>query len=312
MTKHAYADYKSSYEDLLRSARVKPEWLSRVDSTAKKIFEHKEKYKEIEEILGVPWKFIGVIHNLECSLRFDCHLHNGDPLGKKTRLVPAGRPATGKPPFTWEESAVDALKLKELDKETDWSEPKIAYNLERYNGFGYRSKGVNSPYLWSGTDRYSKGKYVSDGKYSKTEVSKQIGAIPLYRRLNELESQEVQHGKKEEKETAHQEKQLLRETSRSYYWTDNITDFYRWATAGIATLGLTEYLGWISAFLSTWKGMLLIGSLLALAWAFAEYSKYKKLQEYKEGRYTPSGIAKTEGKEDVVVTSPSLEVPAQS
>jgi hypothetical protein len=34
------------------------------------------------------------------------------------------------------------------------------------NGFGYRAHGINSPYLWSYSNQYHAGKFVSDGVYS--------------------------------------------------------------------------------------------------------------------------------------------------
>ena len=30
--------------------------------------------------MPVPWWFVAVVHCMECSMRFDQHLHNGDPL----------------------------------------------------------------------------------------------------------------------------------------------------------------------------------------------------------------------------------------
>ena len=42
-------------------------------------------------------------------MRFDQHLHNGDPLSGRTTHVPPGRPRPASPPFTWEQSAHDAI-----------------------------------------------------------------------------------------------------------------------------------------------------------------------------------------------------------
>jgi hypothetical protein len=60
----------------------------------------------------------------------------------------------------------------------------MLFRFEGYNGFGYRRAGVNmaSPYLWSFSKHYSRGKFVSDGKFSFTAVSKQCGAAVLSRR----------------------------------------------------------------------------------------------------------------------------------
>jgi lysozyme family protein len=39
----------------------------------------------------VPWYVIAVIHNMECGLDFTEHLHNSDPLARRTINDPPGR-----------------------------------------------------------------------------------------------------------------------------------------------------------------------------------------------------------------------------
>src|SRR5262249_26048617 len=106
----------------------------------------------------------------------------------RTVNVPAGMPKTGAPPFTWEESATDALQARNLNHVTDWGLPGTLYQLEAYNGFGYRSNHpeVLTPYLWSFSSNYTSGKYVADHKFDPTAVSKQCGAAVLLRRMSEL------------------------------------------------------------------------------------------------------------------------------
>lgn len=145
--------------------------------------ENKYAYGGVEQITHVPWYVVGIIHNMECSLNFKTHLHNGDSLKFRTTHVPAGRPLTGTPPFTWQESAIDALKMKGLDKVTDWSVPSILSHLEAYNGMGYAKRGVLSPYIFSGTDKYMKGKYTSDGHYDPEAVSSQIGVVAILKAI---------------------------------------------------------------------------------------------------------------------------------
>jgi lysozyme family protein len=74
------------------------------------------------------------------------------------------------------QSALDALRLKKLDQVTDWSVPHMLFLLEGYNGFGYRRRGVPTPYLWSFSNLYESGKFVLDGKFDPRAVSKQCGA----------------------------------------------------------------------------------------------------------------------------------------
>jgi lysozyme family protein len=162
-----------------------------LEGVLRAIRENKGRYEKISQMTGgkIPWDFIAVIHNLECGLNFKKHLHNGDPLTARTVLVPRGRPATGSPPFSFEDSAVDALTMpgKAYHLEDDWSIPAILYRLEGFNGYGYRKyhPDVNSPYLWSGSGHYTRGKYVADSQWSSSAVSKQLGSALVLKALRE-------------------------------------------------------------------------------------------------------------------------------
>jgi lysozyme family protein len=57
--------------------------------------------------------------------------------------------------------------------------------FERSNGLGYRRRGINSPYLWSCTNHYTKGRFVADGKFSPTAVAQYCGAAAMLKRLVE-------------------------------------------------------------------------------------------------------------------------------
>lgn len=173
------------YRRLFDRSSVRHERLGLVRRTVARIWAEPAmtRYAAVAAELGVPAHVVGILHSLEGGLDFARHLHNGDPLTARTVHVPSGRPATGEPPFSWETSATDALRLKRLHRWSDWSLAGIAYVLERYNGFGYRSyhPDVPSPYLWSFTTAYTAGKYVADGKWSPTAVSRQCGGMALLR-----------------------------------------------------------------------------------------------------------------------------------
>ena len=181
MTALTFDALASEYESLLASCCLLPSRKAAATVTANKIIANRDRYKTVEAATTVPWFVIGVIHAMEAGSRFDKHLHNGDPLTARTRQVPRGRPKDGEPPFTWEESAIDALTFDGLDKVQDWTPARICFELERYNGFGYRRQhqSVLSPYLWSGTNHYTRGKYVADGKWDASAVSGQSGAIAI-------------------------------------------------------------------------------------------------------------------------------------
>lgn len=175
------------YRELFAKAAIRPERAGEVEALAARIgvLSRWSRYLAVGRQTGVPAHVVGILHSLECGLSFAGHLHNGDTLGARTVHVPAGRPASGQPPFAWEESAVDALRLGGLDRWRDWSVAGVAYVLERYNGFGYRNRrpAVPSPYLWSCTTAYVSGKFLADHAWSATAVSRQCGGMALLRML---------------------------------------------------------------------------------------------------------------------------------
>lgn len=175
------------YLDLFQTLEINPSRFSEVDALADKVVANRTRYETVGRQVKAPWFFVGAIHNMESSLRMDRHLHNGDPLTQRTRHVPAGRPAAGSPPFTWQASAVDALQLRKVDRVAEWSTQRILYELEGYNGWGYRlhHAHVKSPYLWSFSNHYTRGKYIADGTWSDSAVSGQCGAAVLVRRLEQ-------------------------------------------------------------------------------------------------------------------------------
>lgn len=157
---------------------------ARFYTPALNIRQHADRYKAVQEKTGVPWQVIGALHHREASGNFSQHLHNGDPLTARTVHVPKGRPEIGEPPFSWEYSAVDALLFDKMDK-IDWKDLNAALNrIEGYNGYGYRKKGIMSPYVWAGTNWYSSGKYVADGEYDPKAVDKQPGVAGILKVLD--------------------------------------------------------------------------------------------------------------------------------
>lgn len=175
----------SEYSLLYESCLIRPNRKAAVGQVVRRLTANRPRYEKVAEALKMPWYVVAVIHNMEAGGDFKRHLHNGDPLSARTTHVPAGRPKTGKPPFTWEASAIDALTGQGLGTWKDWSIPGALYKLEGYNGWGYRDHHptVKSPYLWSFSNHYTKGKFVRDNVFSPTAVSKQCGAAVLLSNL---------------------------------------------------------------------------------------------------------------------------------
>lgn len=148
-------------------------------SVAKSLCAAKRAYLEVEKYTGVPWFVIAVIHERESDQRWDASLAQGDPWNAVSTHKPAGRG-----PFnSWFEAAVDALTKcpPYAAQNDDWSIGGTLTLLEEYNGLGYAWKDIPlpSPYIWSGTDQYIKGKYIRDGVFDPERVDIQLGCAGL-------------------------------------------------------------------------------------------------------------------------------------
>ena len=173
---------------------------------ARRAIANKARYLSIARRAKMPdigWVFIAVSHYRESAQDFTTNLGQGDPLGRVTTHVPAGRgPFLGATAF--EDAAVDALVncAPYAARLTDWSAPGMLTNLERYNGLGYFTGPVTkrngavvarypsqpSAYIWSGTNQYVKGKYVADGVFDPDTVDKQLGCAGLILAMMQLDS----------------------------------------------------------------------------------------------------------------------------
>jgi lysozyme family protein len=190
---HKFGVIKQEYASLFASAKARPEHADTLSWHFEAIKKFRTRYEALSKDTGVPWYFIGAIHGLEASFNFRAHFHNGDfPLSRRTRQVPAGRPPIWGPPSDWEASAKDALKLLGFTNQSDWSLERMLYRLEAYNGFGYRKRGVPSPYLWSFSSHYERGKFVSDGRWNPEARSQQCGAATVIKTL--VDAGEVRFG----------------------------------------------------------------------------------------------------------------------
>ena len=168
------------YAHMWETMAIRPEYKAVSEAISERLFSHKKRYDIVAAATGVPWWFIAIIHEMESGGNFGAHLHNGDTLARRTIHVPSGRPIKGQPPFSWEASAADALEMKGItDKPASfWTIPRALYEFERYNGFGYFGK-INSPYVWSFSTHYDKGKITRDHGPIEPVKSKQCGAACL-------------------------------------------------------------------------------------------------------------------------------------
>lgn len=179
------ADYLAKWSKMV----IKPSVLPAIDRVIDKMRDsaHWPVYQQIEAATKVPAQVTAIIHERESGLKLNTYLGNGQPLNKRTTIVPKNRgPFTG--PDAFYNGALDAYRLQNMIG-LDWYDgsgiPRVSYNVEGFNGFGYRNRGIASPYLYAGTNLYVKGKYVADGKFDPNYVDTQLGAMAIFKRMVE-------------------------------------------------------------------------------------------------------------------------------
>lgn len=136
------------------------------------------RYKRVEEVTGVPEVFEATSFEREASSDFTKNPAQGWPLTSRSKWIPHNGPFPN-----WETAADAAYALDGLNKigKGNWSWARFCYEGELFNGFGYRAHGIHSPYLWAGTNNYSKGKYVRDGVWDPNHEDTQLGIVPIAR-----------------------------------------------------------------------------------------------------------------------------------
>ena len=166
----------------IQSAR-KPEFVR----VAQRLCGLKDRFVKVARVTNVPWYVIAVIKEREAGvdLNFNRSIAQGDPWNAVSVHVPKGRG-----PFkSWEEAAFDALvrcaPYASFNK--DWSPGGTLTLLERYNGLAYANKGRPSPYVWSGTDQYVRGKVLVDHGPIEEVVDVQLGCAGLLLAMAEID-----------------------------------------------------------------------------------------------------------------------------
>ena len=169
---------KPNFIHLWKICKLDEDKLKEVERIGNKIMSHKSRYEVIQKATGVPWMLIGSLHQMESDLDFNTCLHNGDKLPGPTINVPAGRG-----PFKdWEEAAIDALGMKNKIYAPNgiWTYAYMLEFSEKFNGFGYRSKGIYSPYVWAFTNiSDEKGRYIRDHVFDRESMHKRPGVAAL-------------------------------------------------------------------------------------------------------------------------------------
>lgn len=178
----AYSTTANGYKNLWNKAVINStDAALKVHSTNDIILKNWTRYeavaKRINKIEVAP--LIAALHWRESSGNFNTQLAQGDPLHSVSTHIPKGMG----PYATWEDGAEAALRLKGWQNIEEWPISRQLYEAERYNGFGYFSRGINSPYVWAATSLQQRGKYVGDGDFDVNAWDNQLGVAAILKDL---------------------------------------------------------------------------------------------------------------------------------
>jgi lysozyme family protein len=152
-------------------------------AAAKHLLRDRDAYEAASKASGVPAVLLMGLNWRESDGSLNTYLGNGDhavgPAAMKAHRRTVNVPR-GRGPFPdWQTGAIDALHYDRLDQVKNWTIPLMLYEGELWNGFGYRSHGVRTPYLVGGTSLQQRGRYAGDGNWQAGQWDSQIGIMPV-------------------------------------------------------------------------------------------------------------------------------------
>jgi lysozyme family protein len=172
---HPFSVLSREYSDLL--AQMKILRLNEAQDAAALLLRNKARFFDVNQKTGVPIAWAMASFEREASSDFRLSPAQGDPWNRVSKHVPKGRG-----PFkSWTDAAIDAYRIDDLDEvgAGNWTWARACFEGELFNGFGYRDHGIHSPYLWAGTNIYSRGLYTSDGRLNLSKKDSRLGIVPM-------------------------------------------------------------------------------------------------------------------------------------
>lgn len=173
---HPFNVLRPEYERLLAGMKVTR--ASSILAEAHKLTgpNYLPRYEEVAAATGVPAALIAALDERESGADLTRGLGQGDRWDRVSTHVPKGHG-----PFSsWAAAAIYYARYDHLDDNSaPWTMPYVCWKAEAWNGFGPRAHGINSGYLWAGTNEYHGGKYVADGVWDPSIVDQQNGIVPI-------------------------------------------------------------------------------------------------------------------------------------
>lgn len=191
MSQQVFAKLEPEYARLASIATIKPSREHELEQACISLLRSKALYQRVEQLSHVPAAALMALAMREMSGNTRCYLGNGQRLTMRTTIVPKGRGPFPNTDDGFIAGCLDALAIDRLDQVYKmagaWSVARFCYESEEWNGWGYRARGIPSPYVFGGTTVQKAGKYVADHVYSATTMDPQLGTLALVQELVKLD-----------------------------------------------------------------------------------------------------------------------------
>jgi lysozyme family protein len=183
---HPFKDLEAEYQGWVNSVRPLTSRIGEIDMVAHHLLrpEAVVNFGLVADKLGIPLIWQAPSFERECGADFSRSPAQGDPWNRTSVHVPKNRGPFG----SWYDSAYDAYHTIDHidDNSAPWSLAYCCWKWEVINGFGYRARGLRSPYVVGGTNLQQSGKYVADGQFDPYHMDGQLGCLPIAMRMIEL------------------------------------------------------------------------------------------------------------------------------
>lgn len=179
----SFEKLEANYVFLASQAHIMPSREHELAAAVTDLLHAKAIYQRVESLTHVPAAVLMALAEREMTGNLHCYLGNGQRLTMRTTIVPKGRGPFPDTVDGYVQGCLDALHLDGLDQvykqPGGWSLARFCYESEAWNGWGYRSRGIPSPYVFGATTVQRPGKFPRDHVFVATLMDPQLGTLAL-------------------------------------------------------------------------------------------------------------------------------------
>lgn len=185
----AFQKLEQNYIDLASHATIVPAREHELQSACERLLHDKSVWLKAEAAVNIPAAALMALGEREMTGNTHCYLGNGQSLKMRTTIVPLNRgPFEQEYPDDFVAGCADSIHLDGIDQLIRQNGgvltiPLFCYISEDWNGWGYRARGIPSPYVFGATTMQRPGKFPRDHVFDATMMDPQLGTLAIVEEL---------------------------------------------------------------------------------------------------------------------------------